>query len=177
MEKAEECCSSHVHELLCVASFRNQSRASKSASLVSSAWWFTSVPVVLPVDSLYILLFISGKQIFLLNDVKAFAWHDGNLWVVTPRLLPQGPWNLCIAGGEEGRAVFADRTEWTRLPGDRRYLCICQHFSIKIRRVTEVWGWEYGRNSKLKHSHQSSACLRWGVEDGPQLPVIARNLT
>lgn len=71
--------------------------------------------------------------------------------------------------------MFADRTEWTRLPGDRRYLCICQRFSIKIRRVTEVCAGKYRRNSKLKHSHQSPACLAWGVEDGPQLPVVARN--
>jgi len=39
---------------------------------------------------------------------------------------------------KEGRAVFAGRTEWTQLPGDRRYLCVRQRFSIKIWRVTEV---------------------------------------
>lgn len=36
-KKAEECCCSLVHELLCVASFRNQSRVSKSPSLISNA--------------------------------------------------------------------------------------------------------------------------------------------
>lgn len=56
------------------------------------------------------------------------------------RLLPQDPGKQLLAGDEEGRAESADSTKWTRLPADRRYLWICQHFSIKIRRVTEVWG-------------------------------------
>lgn len=54
------------------------------------------------------------------------------------RLLPAGPWKWCTAVGWERRAASTGRAEWTQLPGDGRYLCICQHFSIKIRRVTEV---------------------------------------
>lgn len=85
--KAEECCCSLVHELLCVASVRNQSRVSKFPSLISNAQWFITVPVVL--STLYIQLYILGKEIYFLSDVKAFVWHDGNLWVVTPSSSPR----------------------------------------------------------------------------------------
>lgn len=57
------------------------------------------------------------------------------LWLPAP---PPGPMKMVHCRGKERRAVSADRAEWTQLPGDRRYLCICQRFSVKVRRVTEV---------------------------------------
>lgn len=79
------------------------------------------------------------------------------------RLLPQGPGKQLLAGDEEGRAESADRTKWTWLPADRRYLWICQHFSIKIRRVTEVWG---GIGQKQQTQTQPSISCLPGVTSG-----------
>lgn len=84
------------------------------------------------------------------------------------QLLPQGPWKWYIVEGEEGSAVFADRTEWTRLPGDRTYLCICQHFSIKIGRVTEVWGGVW--KEQQTKTQPSISCLP-GVGSGQRTSV------
>lgn len=80
--------------------FWKQSRVSKSPSLISNAQWFISVPFVLP--TLYIQLYILGKEIYFLSDVKAFAWHDGNLWVVTPSSSPRTQENNSWQGMRRG---------------------------------------------------------------------------
>lgn len=68
--------------------------------------------------------------------------------------------------GEESSVCKQNRMD--KLPADRRYLCFCQHFRIKIRRVTEVWGGVW--KERQPKTQPSISCLP-SVGSGAQTSV------